>query len=261
MTANSPKLTIEIQNKTPVELLDLSKSMMSIAEEYKNFSIGNKTEFPAEGVKLYVREIRAGSIITDLVALAPCALPFIENANIVIEYAKYLKILLNWFSGKSETKPEIFEKNSLQNISNIVEPIAKDQASQMNVSAINISGYAVVNFNISSTEANAAQNSIRRHIETMKEPITGIHEQVVMHWAQARNSANSKSGDKAKIESLYRGDVKVMFANATLKQQMLLSEPYPFNKAYVVDVAVETVNDKPALYRVLNLHEAITLDS
>lgn len=130
----------------------------------------------------------------------------------------------------------------------------------MNVGAFNISGNAVVNFNLTSTEANAVQNNVRRQIDALKEPITGIHEQVVMHWAQARNSLNNQTGDKARIESLYRGDVKVRFANDGLKQQMLLSEPYPFKKAYVVDIAVETVNDKPVLYRVLNFHESINLE-
>ena len=126
---------------------------------------------------------------------------------------------------------------------------------------IDIQGDLVINFNLNSTQANAVQNGIRRTLESMKEPVTGIHEQVVMYWAQARNQPDSsKAGDRARIESIHQGDIKVRFANDSLKAKMLYDEPYPFKKAFIVDVAVETVNNKPVLYKVLELHDVIDKD-
>lgn len=46
---------------------------------------------------------------------------------------------------------------------------------------------------------------IRREIIDLREPITGLHENVVMYWAQARNVIGNKSGDKARIESISTG--------------------------------------------------------
>jgi hypothetical protein len=130
----------------------------------------------------------------------------------------------------------------------------------MNLGALNVHGNVVLNVTINSTEANAAQNGIRRAVEALKEPVTGLHQEVVMYWAQARNQPDSKAGDKARIESLYKGDVKVRFANDLLKTQMLYDPPYPFKKAFVVDVSVETVDGKPVLYRVLRLHDILDRD-
>lgn len=251
------KLTIEIKNKQPVELLDLAQSMISLDDEYRRFLATGEQAGKPDEVKLYVKEIRTGSIITELVALAPYSLPFVEHADTVIEYAKHLKTLYDWFSGKSKEKPQGVEKTTLQNLSEILEPVAKDNASQINIGAVNIQGDVVVTLNLNSTEANAAQNGIRRELEAMKEPLTGIHEQVAMYWAQARNIPDNKAGDKARIESIYKGDVKVRFANDGLKATLLYDEPYPFNKVFIVDVSVETVNDKPVLYKVLAFHEAI----
>jgi hypothetical protein len=255
------KLTIEINNKHPVELTDLAKSMMSLADEYRGFLAAHDAHIEADDVKLYVKEIRTGSIIQELVAMAPYALPFVEHSKTIVEYAEHLKTLYEWFAGKSDKKPQVVEKTTLQNLSTIVEPVAKDHGSQMNFGAMNVQGDFVLNVNLTSTEANAVQNAIRREIDAMREPVTGTHEQVVMYWAQARAQADHKPGDKARIESLYRGDVKVRFANDGLKAKMLYDEAYPFRKAFVVDVSVETIEDKPVLYKVLEFHEAIDRDA
>jgi hypothetical protein len=54
-----------------------------------------------------------------------------------------------------------------------------------------------------------------------------------MYWAQARNDPNgSKAGDRARIESIYGGEVKVKFINDHIKLKMLYEEPHPFSKAF-----------------------------
>lgn len=50
------KLTIEINNKQPVELTDLAKSMMSVADEYLHFLAEHDAHIEADDVKLYVKE-------------------------------------------------------------------------------------------------------------------------------------------------------------------------------------------------------------
>ena len=260
---NTPeyKLVITINNKQPVELTDLAKSMISLADEYRNFLIKTDSYAEANNLKLYVKEIKPGSIIQELVALGTCTvLPFIEHSKTIVEFTNNLKVLYYWFSGKSETQPPKEEKKTLQNLSDIIEPIAKDHGSQITFGAINVTGDMVVQLNLNSTEANASQNEIRRQLESMREPITGFHSQVVMYWAQARNKKECMAGDKAKIESLYKGDVKVIFENIALKKRMFFDEPHPFNKAYLVDVMVETIEGKPILYKVLELHQIIDLD-
>lgn len=250
------RLTIEIKNKHPVELADLAKSMASFADEYRRF-VGRDAHFAPDDVKLYVKEIRSGSIVQELVALAPYALPFAEHAKTIIDYAKWLKELLDWYVGRSEEKPRSVEKNTLQNLSYFVEPVAKDHGAQANIGAINFNGDVAISFNFNSTDANAAQNALRRELDSMREPVTGLHEQVVMYWAQARNQTDNKAGDKARIESIYAGDVKVTFSTIGMKTKMLHDEPFAFKRAFVVDVAVETIEGRPVLYRVLNLHEVI----
>jgi hypothetical protein len=183
-------------------------------------------------------------------------LPLIEHASTVAGYVKHIKVALDYLLGHSDKRPDGMGRVNYQNLSNIVEPIAKDSGSMLNIGTINAAENATVNITLNSTEANAVQNAARREIAALREPETGNHEKVLLHWYQARNDMDSKSGDKALIESIYTAAVKTIFANDDLKAKMLLStDPNPFKVAFVVDVAVETISGKPALYKVLNLHE------
>ena len=250
-----PRLHIEIKNVQPLELVDLNKSLLGIAEQYKRFVTSEGTPADAEEVKLYVSEIRSGSIIADLVSYSPLMLPFIENTVSILDFCKYLHAAYEYLLGKTREKPRQLEKIDYQALTNIVEPVAKDNGAQINIGAINVTNPVFINLN--SLESNAVQNSAKREIEKLQEPVTGIKEKVLLYWYQARNDPKSEAGDRAIVESIYRGPVKAVFSNESIKTKMLLDMENPFTHAYVVDLAVETIRDKPALYRILDVHEKI----
>ncbi|HEY2713734.1 MAG TPA: hypothetical protein VGI60_14565 [Chthoniobacterales bacterium] len=251
------RLHIEIKNAQPIELLDLNKSLFGIAEEYKRFSAAGLPPAEADEMKLYVSEIKTGSIIAELVAATPAMLPlFVEHANSLVEFCKFLHTAYEFLLGKRKDKPQQLEKIDFQALTNIVEPVAKDNGSQLNIGALTLNN-PVIQFNLSSLEANAAQNAAKREIEKLQEPVTGVKEQALLYWYQARNDPRSQAGDKAIVESVYRGPVKAVFSNESIKTKMLLDTDNPFTHAYVVDLAVETIRGKPALYRILDVHDKI----
>lgn len=254
------KMTIEIKNTEPVELMDLTLSLGSLADEYKKFLVKNESALDPDAVKLYIKEIRTGSIITDLVACAPIGLPFVEHAATIVKYAKYLNDIYGFLTGKSDKPKDVIEKTTYQNLSNIVEPIAKDKSSQFNIGAINVTGNVTVNLNMSSLEANAAQNSARKEIEKLKEPNTKPHTQVLMYLYQARNDLSSTTGDKAIIESIHSGPVKTVFSNEDIKSKVLSDKSNLFKKAFVVDASVETIAGVPRLYRISEIYETFDVD-
>jgi hypothetical protein len=98
-----------------------------------------------------------------------------------------------------------------------------------------------------------------REIGMLREPVTGVHRNVVLSWYQAKKDMASHTGDRIIIESISLSPVKVLFDNDISKTQMLLGSDNPFLSAFRVDVAVETVNGKPVLYKILNVHERIEI--
>jgi len=244
------RLTIEIKNSKPIELSDLTRSLLGFAEEFRRHIELNEPEAAASDVRLYIKEIRSGSVYADIVAISPQLLQGISYASAVISFSKHLKAAYDYLSGRSEEKPSL-DRVSYENLANIVEPIAKDHAAQLNVGTINGNVY----FNINSTEANAAQNSARKEMDALREPTSRLHEKVVLYWYQARADTSSATGDKGTIESISPTPVKVMCLNDQIKLQMIFEQENPFKEAYVVDVMVETIKGKPALYKILKLHE------
>lgn len=249
------RFTIEIKNSKPIELTDLTQSLLGIADEFVRHIELRDPEAAAADVKLYVKEIRSGSIIADIVAISPQLLQGISYSTSVITFSKYLKGAYDYLCGKSDDSPEI-DKASYQNLSKILEPIAKDSGSQLNLGTVNGNVFITLN----STDANAAQNAARRLVRDLQEPSNKLHEKVLLYWYQARADATSTAGDKGIIESISTRPVKVICATDTIKLQMILNEENPFKGAFVVDVMVETIKNKPALYKILNLHEKFLRD-
>ncbi len=254
------KLSVEIKNIQPIELSDLTQSLNSLADEYRRFIERSDVVVDPDQVKLYVKEIKTGSVLAELAALAPLALPLINYSATVLKYAEHLKMVYDYLVGNQPHVPRLLERQTLQNLSNIVEPVAKDKGAQLNIGALNLNGNVVVNFNYSSLEANAIQNSARKEIEKLKEPDTGTHSKVLMYLYQARDDMTSKTGDKSIIESIYKGPVKTIFIDENIKSKILRDEPNPFNKAFIVDVFVETIRGVPKLYKVIELYEIIDRD-
>lgn len=250
-------LTIEINNKNPIELTDLTISLLSLADEYKRFIIMREGTPAANEVKLYVREVRSGSAIFDLQAIAPGIFPFINYAVTVIDFGVYTKAVVDFFLGKTNEKVKL-DKRSYENFSKFVEPVAKDNGAQLNCHG-NVNSTVNNFFILGSNDANAMQNRIQKEICALEEPLTGKKENVVLYWYQARNDAKSRAGDFAIIESIQAKPVKAI-VDESIKSAVLSGDENLFNLAYLVDVDVETIDGKPKLYKIIALHDTYSRD-
>lgn len=258
----SDHLRFEIKNNHPVTVADYAASLESLADEYRRYLIAFESRADADSTQLFVKEIRKGSIVNDLYPVVSGVLPLLDTVSSILSYSEYLKSIFDWLIGSREEKPPIAdEKKTLDNVVKIIEPTARDQGAQMNIGVLTINGDVTMNFGIDSVQANAAQNFARRFLGESKNTSSRDREGVVLHWYQTRNALRNKTGDKAKIESISPDPIKVLFASEELKSKMVLDEANPYQKAFVVDVSVETVNDKPVLYRITHLHDTLDIAS
>ena len=252
----SMSLIVTIENSRPMELDDFANSFRALADEYKRYLANEAPGAVDDNAKIYIKQIRSGSIIAELQSYAGTMLPMFDHAKSVIEFAGYLNTSYKWLLGQiTEDKKPPLERRNLTNLVTIIEPIAKDSAAQINFQPV-INGNPTFILNLNSTEANAAQNRANREIDFLQEPKTGRHSNVAMYWFQARNAIGT-AGDRAIIESISPRDVKCTFYNEGLKSAMLLGEENPFQFAYEVDVDVETVGGRPVLYKIVAFHQRL----
>ena len=260
---NTPGLYLKLDYTRPVEVASLAKSFEALADEYRYYVERVDSTGMATAERLYITGIRSGSIEAWFQALSPAIpllLPFMEHANTIVDFTGYLKTSIDYLLGKSRASPPALSRKNYENISAFVDPVARDAGAQMNVHTV--LGDVISNnihIHLNSNRANAVQNRARREIDIAREPVTGVHEQVVLYLYQARNDPASTAGNQAKIETIWPGAVKLRFGSDTVKSQMLGGTENPFNCAFVVDVEVGTVHGRPITYKVLAVHDRIEL--
>lgn len=71
------KLEIKFNNIQPIELSDLSLSLLSISNQYQNFIENETTESYKANSELFIKEVRTGSIIIELVAQVMPVVPLL----------------------------------------------------------------------------------------------------------------------------------------------------------------------------------------
>lgn len=165
----SDKLQITINNTKPVVLTDLTMALLGVGQQFERFIENETTDQHQTGSELFIKEVRSGSIIVELVAQAIPVVPLLWQGGSVIEWFGYAKSVIEWLNGKLEKPPKDVTKQDLKQWNNILEPIAKDHGSQMNIN-VSSGGKVINQFFISSEQANSAQNAIRREMELLDEP-------------------------------------------------------------------------------------------
>lgn len=259
----SNKLEIKINNQHPVILTDLTMALLGVAQQYGKFIENETNEQHHAGTELYIKEVRSGSIIVELIAQAVPVAPLLWQGGSLLEWADHARDVILWVSGKLGSPPKEMTKQDLKQWNNILEPVAKDQGSQMNISVSN-GGQIIQQFFISSEQANAAQNGIRRQIEQIDEPDCQIRRKLVMVWYQTKFDDLSPTGDRAVIEIISKSPIKVVFENNAVKKAMLSGDTRfakPWHElAYLVDVQVQTVQGIPKVYTIINYYDEDTFD-
>lgn len=253
--AQDIRLVIKIENNRPIELLDLTKSLVSFASQFDSYVVKNADSKENREAKLYIKEIKSGSVILELIELATVGMiPFIENTNTIIGFAEYCKKAFSFFLKNEGEKPDL-KPTDYKEFSTILNPISKDNGSQFNLSTT-INGNVELHINLNSTETNALQNIFKKELEQLKIPeqLDDIKPSVLMTWFQARNDLKSTIGNKGVIEEISKKSLNITFESDEIKEKMLHSDINPFNTVYVVDVKIQTIQDKPAAYKIVKLH-------
>lgn len=259
------KLVIEIHNKKPIELLDLTKSLVAFANQFDSYVSANGQRKEDREAKLYVKEIRSGSVIFELVEFASkTAIPFLENASTIIGFAGHLKDAYNFIMGKSkeDDKPLEITNTEYKDLSQIVNPVANDNGSQINISAT-VNNHIENQFVINSLDANAVQNLIDKALKESKTPEldNDTKKKVLLKLWQIRTDVKAKAGNKGIIDELSSKTMNIVFEDEKLNEEMLHSDYNPNEVVFVVDVKLQTVGGKLAAYKVVKFHETLDIDT
>lgn len=249
-------LTFEIRNDQPVELTDLTSALTALGHQYSRYLAAQDYRFTKQESKLYVKQIRSGSIIAELAGYAAThhkeVAEFAKSGASVVGFAKQLVGAIKSLKDGGKTATQLPQKD-LRDLAKIVDVTASDPKGSLHIEARE-HGTVNINVTLNSVEANAVQNQATRLIEAQKLPTETTFPRVLLYWHTA-SLGNSNTGV---IEKVTDKPLPVTIDNDEWKKQMLAGKTNPLLIGFIVDVEVLYVRGEPKVYRVINFHEAIT---
>lgn len=254
-------LTFHIANSRPVELIDLTSALAAFGDAYQDFVVNSGFDTDRRNIRLYVKEIRAGSIIAELFSIAQQISIIDKHDEIAAAFLSNLNEIIQFFLGLN--KPTSIRQSSeptkkeAQQIVNILEPIAKDGSSQLFLNVQGDMHIHLPSYSYGSLEANAVQNGVRRYLGPPL-PSSHIRHDQLLKLFQVRDGTKGTVGDKGIIEEISTSPVKLIFASEEVKR-IVLEQSYPFQHLFLVDAEVKTSEGKAALYRIISVKDIIPL--
>ncbi len=253
-------LTLTIQNTEPVDVVDFTGSMLALAHQFQDYANQAFDDSDSANLRLFIREMRSGSVIADLIPIAQQADWILDHKDLLGAFVGNLSEMAEYFlkgSSSAKKQPNEPSRSEARQLSQIIEPIAKDVGAQLSIQAKdNASVTFHAHFHLNSRDANAIQNQVKRFLGPDL-PALEVRRDQLLTLEQVKNVASSKTGDRAIIEAIWPRAVKLQFLSEEAKHKVLTLEQNPLQKVFVVDVEVHSVGGKPALYRVIEVKETI----
>ena len=256
-------LRIHIQHSQPIEVSDFTKTMNGISGLFTSFAQKNGKSKEETHAKLFVSKIHEGSIDIHLLEMATIGLiPFVENSNLIMDFAKHIKSIYDYYVKGEPSRPELSVPD-LKNIHDLVSVPSNDRKGTMSIQVINgnVENIVYSGCTFNNTDGNSSQNQVDKELEQMKaiQSSDNIWEKQLMTIFQVRKDG-TPAGNKGVIDAISTKRLGLLFDSDELEEKILHSEDNPMRKAYYVDVMILTANGKPAAYKIMALHDMIDLD-
>lgn len=271
MAEEPAHIVLYVDTKDPIELGDFVSGFTSISSQYDKFIRSNFPDLTGES-RIFIREVRAGSIEADLVPWALLGVSALVNAMdqvlIVEQFVRtYGKRLSAYFKdGGREIEAT---KSDLKDFMGSVAAIANDPDAKATLRAVYFEDgkkkvKAAITFD--TKEAREAVLQIEGHRLEIEKKSNADHQRVLMVFSQSNvkdTTLGKRTGERVVIESILERDLPLIYASdlaeQRIKHEIRVGDENVYKKGFVVDVNVETRGGNPVGYRVTHVHQVIDL--
>ena len=249
----------------PIELLDFVSQFTSMANQYEKFIRANYPELSGEA-QIFVREMRSGSILADLIPWTLAVIDQIDRIQIVEKFVReYGGKILSYAKPGGRTKDA--SKSDIKDIMGAVTAIANDPDGRAEYSVISYEDGEKklhVHIQIATNEARVAVNELEQHKIELDKTERADHPHVLMYFKRT-DSGNTpmgkRSGERVIIEKISNNDLALVYASSLAEERIKyeIRHSVIYEKGFDVDVNVEIKNGKPVAYRVTHVHNVIDI--
>ncbi len=249
MTDVTPTIVIEYKNERPMALLDLTASLAAFGQQFERTA---PQEAGSVKPELYVRELRSGSTIAELI-------PILEGFDAILQHREIVAAFMaNWQETLQSIlqltpKAKEVEKPALRAAKMFVQPIAQDQAAQMNI-FVQDGGKVEQNFYLSSDDSQRIVANANHLLGALPTEERFSNEPMVLF--QVRDGPPSRAGDRGYIDRFSPSPKKLTFGSEEAKSAILTQRENPFDLIFFVSGIAKTAGGTVAAYHITSLDSA-----
>lgn len=260
-------LEFEIRAQEPIELSDFVRMLSSFATQYQRY-LQQRGDADVPTAKIYVRRIREGSIIVELI---PVILPIIatmESVLIVDHFANLVRDRVQSYFRKGG-RASVASKAEITEMIGGVRAIAKDTDGKAILRKAVMSDDGVRRTTVLEFDTQQAQVAMREmeaHYEELSKPEIESYSDVLMVFYQSNKKVPDfqiRSGEQVIIEEISPKPRPLVYvselARGRIKDEIINSDENVFKKGFYVDVIVDRFRGKVAAYKVTGLSQVIDL--
>lgn len=270
MPTDDAHLILRIETTTPVELNDFVAAFVGFGNQFERFESGAHPDQQGDA-RFFVREVRAGSIIAELVPYMVCAAPLLGGTMAVVKHGNDLAEFVENYGSKIRSyfqnggRQADAVKGEIADWLRTVEAVAHDENASLSL-AVYENGQQRAAFVFDTKQAREAERNLLEHRRELDRTTEADHTRVMMVFTRtnvAHAKAGRRSGELVQIEKIHPRPLPIVYAS-TLAEQRIRHEiaegdDNVYKKAFDVDVNVEMKSDRPIAYRLVAVHNVIDL--
>lgn len=262
-------LTLTIDNSEPIELEAFVKAFTSIANDYKQSLEKKGLDGAAE---IYVAQVRAGSIIADLVPVVVSALPVVsiyaDQLGQAIDFVEKWKSRIDAL--RNAIVPDGMGRNELKTVADAVQAIARDKDANSRLEVVTFEDnkrQVRAAFKFDTRDAIKITDTIEAETRRLEKEDNTDFERVLLYFTRSDKGSvpiDKRSGERAIAPEISERDLPVMYgselAEQKIKDVLRQDDVNIFKKGFNVDLSVVSKGDRrPAAFRVNAVYQVFDL--
>ncbi len=266
MQEGKPFVELRICLKDPAELVALVGSFAAVANQ---FDLYLRREHPnlKGAARLFVQDIRKGSIIIELLPVIQPLIANMDNALIVDGFVRR-------FGGKIKqyiegVRDETASKTDIKDLMGAVELIANDPDGKSAISSLEYHKTKTttrLTMEFDTVQAKKARETLQLQKAAIDLPAYEMFENKMMVFIQTTVTASDvgrKTKLQAIIEAVHPKPLGITFetdmARERIETEIREDEKNVYKKGFFVDCYTERLNGKPVAYRITAVRDIIPL--
>lgn len=257
-------LTITLDLSDPVEIHDFAAFFAGMGSQFDDWLGRNHPDLKGTA-RLYVREVRRGSIIADLIPQLD-VIGAMDNVLIVAGFAALFSKRVRAFISGNRVGGS--SKSDLKHMADTIKAVAHDKDGVMRVDRLVykeglLSRHVEVEFDTS--QARTALRTIEGQKLDLDKQTFADRQRVLMVFRRSDTgdaALGKRSGELVVIEDIQDAPLPLIYASELAGERIkdeVRDHDSIYHKGFVVDVNITQHNGRNVAYSVTNVHQVIDL--